>query len=103
MDFVPVLLGREDNFEFSAVTDSKLRFRERSLGAASPRVDTQDFQRVIADRFYPEHMGDLGILRGKPEVKFRFRDEHFRYGESSRGKEGHEHDYKECNKYCPFH
>lgn len=69
---------RIDDFERSAVTDSKLLFVQRSLGAASPRLYVEDLETVVADGFDPKRMGNLRILRGVPEIEAFLRQEHFR-------------------------
>jgi len=79
--------GQEDDFKLSAVTDSKLLLLKRSLSAASARFDVQDFQAVVPDRFDPEDMGYLGILRGEPEIEFFFRQIHFWRGHGLRNRE----------------
>lgn len=51
--------GGVDDFKRSAVTDSKLLLIERSLGASSPRLDVENLEAVVADRFDPERMGNF--------------------------------------------
>jgi hypothetical protein len=67
---------RIDDLKLSAVTDSQLLFIQRSLRAASPWLDFENLETIVADRFDPETMGDLAVLGGKSKVEFLLRQKH---------------------------
>jgi len=54
-DSARIICAVEDNLDEGAVTGSKLRFFNRSVGAASPRGDFENTQRITAGVF--DHEG----------------------------------------------
>ena len=64
-----IFFGAENNFYISAVTDSNLRFFQRSFGAASTRHHFQNLQAIGTFRLKPEFVRDFGVLRNKTKIK----------------------------------